>query len=186
MTEQMSKRRIKNKLLMLLIMLTFSVLLMVSKGALLDQMICSIAVDIVFYAILSFLLEHERISGRIASNKTTDFRRILKAVFLASLTAFLCCFCPEFTRPIIIIPILLIIFASEWIALCLALYFLVIMAITCEINTMELSGYLMLVLVCTMLLLTWEGSHKKNYIAILFSLQSVVPPLFYYLYNNLI
>ena len=184
MTEQMSKKRIKNKLLILLVMLTFSVLLMLVKNAMLDQIICIMIVDIVFYAILSFLLENERISGRISSNKTTDFRRIQNAVVLASATAFLCCFCPEFIRPILLLPIILIIFTSEWIALCLALYFLITMAIVCEINTMELSGYLMLVLVCTMLLLTWDGCKKKSYIAILFSLQIVIPALFYYLYNN--
>ena len=90
MAEQMSKKRIKNKLLILLVMLTFSVLLMLVKNAMLDQIICIMIVDIVFYAILSFLLENERISGRISSNKTTDFRRIQNAVALASATAFLC------------------------------------------------------------------------------------------------
>ncbi len=177
----MSKKRIKNKLVILLIMVLFSALLLVAKGAYIDQIICIVVVDIVFYAVLSFLLEHERTLGRLSSNKTTDFRRIVMAVFLASIIAFVCGFCPEFTRPMVILPILFIIFTSEWIAFCLSLFYLVCITITCGIDANEAMGYLLLILAATMILLTWEGANKKYYVAILFALQTIIPPLFFYI-----
>lgn len=184
MIERMSKKRIRNKITMILIMLIFSTVLMIVNGALMDQVICIFVLSLIFYAILSYLMEHERLGGRIASNKTTDFKRITMAVGITAVIGFVASFFPEFTKPIIFIPIVLIIFTSEWLSICIAFYYLVILSISNQLSGYELSAYVLLVLTCVMLLLTWEGSKKKNYVSLLFGIQFVIPTLFFYLYDK--
>ena len=181
MSEQLSKKRVRNKLWILLTVLTFSIFLMYIKDNTIDQMICIMVLTIVFYAILSFLLEHERLTGRILANKTTDFNRVSFAVFITSIVAIICAFFPNYVKPMILLPIVLIIFTSEWLTLCFSCFFLSVITIACNLTSFEVIGCFMIVLLTTMLLLTWEGKDKIYYVLALFSVQAIVPTLLYYL-----
>lgn len=182
MTEQVSRKRINKMIAIFLIMTAFSVFLGVIKDMLLDQILCIIVLDLVFFSILSFLLEHERLAGRLSKNRTTDYNRVLMGVLLASLLAAICGFLPEFVKPVLAIAIVMTGFSSEWIGLCVSIYYSMILAITCEMSVNELIGYIVLALACSMLFAAWENSKlKMSFILVICCLQTIIPPIFYYM-----
>ena len=182
MTKHVSRKRINKMIAIFLVMTAFSVVLGVLKGMLLDQLLCIVMLDFVFFAVLSFLLEHQRLEGRLSKNRTTDYNRLLLGIVLASLLGAICGFLPEFTRPILAIAIVMTGFSSEWIGLCVSLYYSIILAVACKMSVNELLCYMILSLACSMLFAAWENnSLKKSFILIICCLQTVVPIIFYYL-----
>ncbi|MBQ8279372.1 MAG: hypothetical protein IJZ23_05985 [Roseburia sp.] len=182
MTEQVSRKRIYKMIAIFLIMTVFSIFIGILKNMLLDQLLCLVVLDMVFFSILSFLLEHERLAGRLSKNRTTDYNRVLMGVLLASLLAAICGFLPEFVKPVLAIAIVMTGFSSEWIGLCISIYYSMILAITCNMSTNELIGYVLLVLSCSMLFAAWENSGlKKSFILIICCLQTIIPTVFYYM-----
>lgn len=182
MAEHVSRKRIKKMIAIFLVMTAYSLLLSAVKGMLLDQLICVVMLDLVFFAVLTFLLENQRLAGRLCQNKTTDYNRVLMGVILASLLGAICSFLPEFVRPVLAIAIVMTGFSSEWLGLCFSVYYSVILAITCEMSVNELLCYLVLSLACSMLFIAWENSNlKKSFILTICCLQTIVPTIFYYL-----
>ena len=182
MTEHVSRKRVNKMIAIFMVMTVYSLLLGFLKGMLLDQLLCIVMLDLVFFAMLTFLLENQRLAGRLSGNKTTDYNRILLGVILASVLGALCGFLPEFTRPVLAIAIVMTGFSSEWLGLCFGVYYSVILAITCEMSVYELLCYLVLSLSCSMLFAAWEDSRlKKSFILIICCLQTIIPTVFYYL-----
>jgi len=182
MTKHVSRKRIKKMIAIFLVMTAFSVLLGVLKGMLLDQLLCIVMLDLVFFAVLSFLLEHQRLEGRLSKNRTTDYNRLLMGIILTSLLGAVCGFLPEFARPVLAIAVVMTGFSSEWIGLCVSIYYSVILAVVCNMSVNELLCYIILSLACSMLFAAWENSKlKKSFMLIICCLQTVVPTIFYYL-----
>lgn len=182
MTEHVSRKRINKMIAIFLVMAAFSLVLGVLKGVLIDQLLCIAVLDLIFFAMLTFLLEQQRLSGRLCQNRTTDYNRILLGVILASLLAMICGYLPPFARPILAIAIVMTGFSSEWIGLCISIFYSVILTITCEMSVNELLCYLILSLSCSMVFAAWEDSRlKKSFILIICCLQTILPTLFYYL-----
>lgn len=182
MTEHVSRKRVNKMIGIFLVMAAFSLLLGIVKGMLLDQLLCLVMLDLVFFAVLTFLLEHQRLAGRLCGNRTTDYNRVLLGVILASLLGAICGFLPEFVRPVLAIGIVMTGFSSEWIGLCVSLYYSIVLAVTCEMSTNELLCYLVLSLACSMLFAAWDNANlKKSFILIICCLQTIVPTIFYYL-----
>ena len=182
MTEYVSRKRINKMIAIFMVMITYSLLLGILKGMLLDQLLCMIILDLVFCAILTFLLEHQRLAGKLCQNRTTDYNRVLIGVLLASLLGVACGFFPAFVRPVLAIVIVMTGFSSEWIGLCISIYYSIILALTCGMSMNEVFCCFMLSLSCNMLFAVWENPKlKKSFMMVLLCLQTVMPPLFYYL-----
>lgn len=181
MTEHISRKRIYKMIAIFMVMTVFSLLLGLIKGMLLDQLLCIVMLDLVFFALLTFLLENQRLTGRLCRNKTTDYNRVLFGVLLSSVLGGICGFLPAFTRPVLAIAIVMNAFSSEWLGLCFSAYYSIILAIACGMGVNELLCYLVLSLSCSMLFAVWENPGlKKNFMLIICCLQMIVPTIFYY------
>jgi len=165
-----------------MVMMAYSLLLGIVKGMVLDQLVCLIMLDFVFFAILGYLLENQRLEGRLCGNRTTDYNRVLLGVILTSLLGAICGFLPDFLRPILAISLVVTGFSSEWLGLCISIFYSIILAVTCQMSVNELLCYIILSLACSMLFSAWENPRlKKSFILIIVCLQTMVPTLFYYL-----
>mgnify|MGYP003299686374 FL=1 len=182
MTEYVSRKRVNKMMAIFMVMIAYSLLLGILKGMLLDQLLCMMILDLVFCAILTFLLEQQRLSGRLCGNRTTDYNKVLTGVLLASLFGVVCGFFPAFVRPVLAIVIVVTGFSSEWLGLCIGIYYSIILSITCGMSMHEVFCYFMLTLSCSMLFAVWENPRlKKSFMIVMGCLQTLMPPLFYYL-----
>lgn len=182
MQKHVSKKRTNKMIAIFMVMTAYSVLLGILKGMLLDQLLCLVMLDLVFFSVLTFLLEHQRLEGRLSSNRTTDYNRVLLGVILASVLGAICGFLPAFLKPVLAIALVMTGFSSEWLGLCISIYYVIVLAITCNISIYELLCYLILCLCCSMLFAAWENSKlKKSFILTVCCLQTIIPTIFYYL-----
>lgn len=182
MTEYVSRKRVNKMMAIFMVMIAYSLLLGILKGMLLDQLLCMTILDLVFCAILTFLLEQQRLSGKLCRNRTTDYNKVLIGVLLASLFGVACGFFPAFVRPVLAIVIVVTGLSSEWLGLCIGIYYSIILSITCGMSMHEVFCYFMLTLSCSMLFAVWENPRlKKSFMIVMGCLQTLMPPLFYYL-----
>ena len=182
MTEYVSRKRVNKMMAIFMVMIAYSLLLGILKGMLLDQLLCIIILDLVFCAILTFLLEQQRLAGKLCANRTTDYNKVLIGVLFASVVGIACGFLPVFMRPVLAIVILVTGLSSEWVGLCIGIYYSMILSITCGMSMHEVFCYFMLTLSSSMLFTVWENPKlKKSFMIVIGCLQTLVPPLFYYL-----
>ena len=177
-----SRKRTNRMIAIFIVMTAYSLLLGILKGMILDQLLCLLVVLLVFFPVLAFLLEQQRLDGRLCRNRMTDYGRVLSGVLLASFLGLICGFLPAFLKPILAICLVLSGFCSEWLGFCLSMYYIVILTITCGLSVNELLCYVLLALIANMLFVAWENPNlKKQFVLILCCIQSSIPTLFYYL-----
>ena len=187
MPKYVSKKRTNRMITIFMVMTAYSILLGILKGMLLDQLLCLLIVDLVFFSVLAFLLEQQRLAGRICKNRMTDYSSVLFGVILASLLGLICGFSPTFLKPVLAIILVVSGFSSEWLGFCISIYYIIVLTITCSFSVNELLCYILMTLVGSMLFVAWENYKlKKYFILIIGCIQTSLPTLFYYLEHRVL
>ena len=107
MKEQFVAKRIVNIGLIFLVAIGFSVIAGRMSGMYLDQLLGIGALTVLFMVLFAFLLIYERNRKRISHNRETDYGKIFKGFLLTAILAVIFLFLPEFTSPVMILPILM-------------------------------------------------------------------------------
>ncbi|MDD6305339.1 MAG: hypothetical protein PUA75_00080 [Clostridiales bacterium] len=181
MKERVVGKRLINVFLMLFITVVAVGIIGYSRMVWLDQMLAIFVVSIVFFVLFLFVLEHHRAKRTISNNYETDFRKVLKGYLIASIAAVACSFLPEFLRPVIVIPLCMIVYSNQGIALSVGIFWNAILALTVGLHVQELVLYCLMTLFGAMLAEAMEYGRILWYNLIIFCLSVMMPGLFYYL-----
>lgn len=181
MKERVVGKRLINVFLMLFITVVAVGIIGYSRMVWLDQMLAIFVVSIVFFVLFLFVLEHHRAKRTISNNYETDFRKVLKGYLIASIAAGACSFLPEFLRPVIVIPLCMIVYSNQGIALSVGIFWNAILALTVGLHVQELVLYCLMTLFGAMLAEAMEYGRILWYNLIIFCLSVMMPGLFYYL-----
>ena len=181
MKERVVGKRLINVFLMLFITVVAVGIIGYSRMVWLDQMLAIFVVSIVFFVLFLFVLEHHRAKRTISNNYETDFRKVLKGYLIASIAAVACSFLPEFLRPVIVIPLCMIVYSNQGIALSVGIFWNAILALTVGLHVQEMVLYCLMTLFGAMLAEAMEYGRILWYNLIIFCLSVMMPGLFYYL-----
>ena len=107
MKEQFVAKRIVNIGLIFLVAIGFSVIAGMMGRMYLDQLLGIGALTVLFMVLFAFLLIYERKRKRISNNRETDYGKIFKGFLLSAILTVIFLFLPEFTSPVMILPILM-------------------------------------------------------------------------------
>lgn len=177
-----SEKRIKNMMLMLAATAGLAAALPAAFGFAADQILISLFLGILFFLLFVLTLVHARISGSIAGYRAVDYRLIRNVYLLFCVLNYGFSFLPEYTAPVVLIPIFLSVVSAGLPALAAGICFDILLCITVHANFYELCAYVFLsVAGCVFAELLKE---KKNYIGILVILpciEIVTAALFHYL-----
>lgn len=183
MEERFVAKRYINVILMFLVTLVFTAVLCLKEGVWLDQMVCLVVLDMIFLLLFLFILEHNRMLKIISGNKETNYRKVFMGYALLAGVSLLCSFFPEFTKPVIILPILMTLLCNVELAFCTSAFFMAELAIVMNITTMELvSSYVMILFGCMVARAIDTHCKKLWYGLVILCLSITVPMLFYYLH----
>lgn len=181
MKERVVGKRLLNVFLMLFITLAAIGTIGYSRAIWFDSMLAIILVSIIFFMLFLFVLEHERSKRALSKNYETNFRKVLKGYLIAAVIAVVCSFMPEFLRPVIVIPICMIAFSNQGIALSVGIFWNAMLALTLGCHVQELVMYCLMTLFGAMLAEAMEYSRIFWYEIIIFSISVMMPGIFYYL-----
>ena len=147
-----------------------------------DEWICIAFIDIIFFMLILFELEYERAKLLFSNNRRTDYVRFA-LVFL-----FCCMLCagfgilPLYSRPVIVLAILLCLAGNEILSLVCGSYFCILLAVTVSGDYYELICELFLVLAGVMLARMLREDKLQICIYIIIICLSIVNPgIFYYM-----
>ena len=147
-----------------------------------DEWICIAFIDIIFLMLILFELEYERAKLLFSNNRRTDYVRFA-LVFL-----FCCMLCacfgilPLYSRPVIVLAILLCLAGNEILSLVCGSYFCILLAVTVSGDYYELICELFLVLAGVMLArMLREDKLQICIYIIIICLSIVTPGIFYYM-----
>ena len=185
MNERFVAKRFWNIFFMLFLMIIFTVAIGIKEQLWIDQMLCLILLDFVFFLILLFLLEFNRDKKAIASNRETNYAKTLSGFIMMTIAAFGCSFFPEYVKPVIILPFLVASLGNVEIAFCTSSFFAVIIAIATEMQSVEIVLVFLMILLGSMLSKALENIHNRLWCSILILCLSVMlPEIFFYLFHQ--
>lgn len=181
MKERVVGKRLINVFLMLFITVAGVAVIGYSRMVWLDQMLAIFVVSIVFFVLFLFVLEHHRSKKAISNNVETDYHKVLKGYLIAAIVAVVCSFLPEFLKPVIVIPICMIVYSNQGIALSVGIFWNIILALTAGTHMQELTLYCLMTLLVAMFAEAMAYGRILWYNIIIFCLSVMMPGLFYYL-----
>lgn len=182
MKDRFVAKRYINILLMLLMTLASTVVVSATHDGYLDELIVYLWIDLVFFALFWFLLEHERVRKRISGNRETTFRRILFGYVISWGIVIASSFFPEFLKPVLLIPVLMVAFGTQEIAMCVGIFLNIVMCLVLGCGTQELILYCIMTLLGCILTEAIENiRYQFWYELIIFCVCTIMPGMFYYL-----
>lgn len=175
-------KRLINIIAMFFLTLAFTLMIAFLKGHFMDEFIVYLIIDLVFFSLFWFLLEHDRMQKRISGNRETTFRRILTGYLVSWCIIFVSAFLPEFLKPLILIPILMTAFGTPRIAACVGFFLNAMLCLMLGSTIQEMILYSMLVLYgCIVAEVAERVRLKFWYELAVFCISTLFPGLFYYL-----
>lgn len=182
MKERLVGKRLINFLLLLLITIGFTIVLCISKGIYADEIVSYLILDLIFFSVFIYLLEHERAAVRLSANRENDFHKTVIGFFLAALVWLCGLALPEFFKPALLPVAFLAIYSSSMLAVSSGMFFCTIICLVNSGSAYELALYAMMtvlgVIVAEKLK---EPKQRKWCYAIIFSFSVMLPAVFYYL-----
>lgn len=183
MEERFVAKRYINVILMFLVTIGFTAILCLKEAVWIDQIVCLAVLDVIFILLFLFVLEHNRYLKIISGNKETNYRKVLIGYTFLAGVSFVCSFFPEFTKPVLVLPILMTLLCNSELAFCTSAFFMAELAIVLNLTNMELiASYIMILLGCMMAKAIENHCKKVWYGIIIVCLSMIVPMLFYYLH----
>ncbi len=183
MEERFVAKRYINVILMFLVTIGFTAILCLKEAVWIDQIICLVILDVIFILLFLFVLEHNRYLKIISGNKETNYRKVFLGYAILAVVSLICSFFPEFTMPVIVLPILMTLLCNSELAFCTSAFFMAELAIIQGLTNMELTAaYLMILLGCMLARAIEKQFQKKWYGLIIICLSMIIPMLFYYLH----
>lgn len=159
-----------------------TVLLSVFHGRYMDEILIYLVSALVFAALLWFVLEYSRTHRRIASNRETTFGGILRGYLLCWLLLLPASFLPEFVKPVLMVPLVMLAFSTPLIALYVSMFLNALLCLVCESSIFEMVLYAFLILCGCMLADAIEERRLRLwYELVLFAVSAMLPSLFAYM-----
>lgn len=182
MKDRFVAKRYINLLLILLVTLAYTVVISLYHERFLDELLISLLLDVIFFALFLFVLESNRMQKQISQNRETTFRKILFGYMVCCFIATVGSFFPEFLKPALLIPIFMAAYGTEEIAMCVGIFLNMAMCLALGSGTQEFILYCMMTLFGCMLAKAIENRKLQFwYELIIFCVSAVLPGMFYYL-----
>lgn len=182
MNDRFVAKRHLNIVYMLFVSFVGTALVSFLHGRYMDEVAVYLIVDVVFMTLFWFVLEHNRMLGVISANRETTFRKIMNAYLLCWILVVVSSFLPEFTKPMLAIPLIMAAFGTQSIAMCTGVFLNAILCLSLGSSIQEMALYMLLTLFGCMLAEELTNSNYQLwYEIIITAISMILPALFYYL-----
>lgn len=182
MTDRFVAKRYLNIVYMLLTAFAGTALVALLHGKYLDELVVYLVADVVFILLFWFMLEHDRLLGRISANRETTFHKIMNAYLVCWILAVVSSFLPEFVKPMLAVPLIMAAFGTQSLAICTGVFLNVILCLALGSSIQELALYMLLALFGGMIAEEFKDKRYQLWYEIIVAAVSIMfPALFYYL-----
>jgi membrane-associated HD superfamily phosphohydrolase len=167
-----------------------SLFLCVIRQSYIDEIVELLLFDVIFLALFSYLLENERLSGNIASDTEHDFGTIAMGYCAMMIYSVALVFLPEFSRPVMIIALIMELLSDPVIAIAAGIYMTSVICLVADAPSLEYMMYVMLILAGAVIVNSMERdtSDSRNItsrLILIFSVNVAFAVVFpYFLYRE--
>ena len=152
-----------------------------------DEMFCVGIVILGILPLLFFEMTYERRREGLFHNIQTTYGRIALGFFLCCVLMLIMSFLPEFFRPVMLFPLIMVAFSNENIGLMTGLLFNVLLALTTGESFHELLAYTVMISIACVLAKVLKQQEYRIYIGLILLFMTVLfSSVFCYLTNETI
>lgn len=180
-TDRFSRYRLGSMAIMACATLLSTAAVCLIKRFYVDTWFCVLFIDLVYLMVFFFEIEYERTHRHLLDNTQTSFWWLCVCHCVCCVLTVLFSFLPPFFQPVFLIPILMSSCSNDIIALSTGLYSCMIVCLVQEGSYYELLGYLLMILLSSVLCKTIREKRYRFYISFLFfCIPLLVTCIFYY------
>lgn len=182
MNDRFVAKRLMHIVLMLIGTLFVTIFLGRIHDRFFDELSVFLVVDLIFFALFLFVLEHYRMQRCIAGNRETTFQKITAGYFFSLAMIFAGAFFPEFLKPVILIPLFMAAVGTQVVAMYTGIFLTAVLALVLGTGIQEFTLCVLMVLFgCMIAEAAGNGRLKLWYQISVFCVTAILPVLFYYL-----
>ena len=149
-----------------------------------DEVFCVIAVILGVMPVIFFEMAYERRRNMISNNIQTSYQRIAEGFFLCCIIMLAISFMPEFFRPVMLFPMIMVAFSNETIGIVTGLFLNVLLAMTTGGSFHELLAYILLSTIGGTLAKALRQQEYRVMIGLLFLCLNVLFPSIFCYWTN--
>lgn len=182
MKDRFVVKRAVNIFLIFIVMLVSTSAICLFHDLWIDELLGMLIITVIFFTLFLFILEHNRSKRLIAGNRESDYHRVLIGYIISSAMCIISSFMPEFLKPVMLIPILMIAYGSRAVALGTGIFLNSILCLVLSASVQELVLYCLMTLFGCILAEAMDNSKMRIWCEIIiFCLCVSLPPLFHYI-----
>ena len=182
MEQKIPAKRLQHYSIIAVLTVLISVLFAYLKGPDAGSVLVYLLTDTIFLAVVLYMLESSRLSGKLGSSLAGSYGRIADWYGVFCAVAAGCYFLPAFVCPAAAAALFFAIASTAEIAITLGTFLCVLLCIANGSNFYELSAYIILVLIGAQLAKTMHDKKLRFWgCMVLLSVSVSIPVLFYYL-----
>lgn len=180
--EQMNLYRVLSVIAIILVTFCITVVLCAKNHLYTDEWLCLAFIDVIFILIYIFEMEYERRRGYLASNPQSNFIRIAILYAFCAVITYAMTFLPEFSRPVMLIAILMCAVSNTTMAVTVGLFLDILTALASGGSFYALVCFVILTMLGTVLSRSLKEKKYRIWIALLMAfINLMVPGILYYL-----
>ena len=139
-----------------------------------DESFCVFMVILGTLPVLFFEMIYERRRGNLFNNVQTTYGRIALGFFLCCILMLGVSFLPEFYRPVMLFPLIMLAYSNETIGLITGVFLNILLAMTTGSSFYELLAYCVMIIVATALAKALKQEEYRIYIGLIFLFVTVL------------
>ena len=147
-----------------------------------DELFCALMVVLGLALVLIFELVYERPRSMIGNNPQTNYKRVTIGFVLCGILTFAMAFMPNFYRPVMLLPLIMIAFSNEFLGLYIGQLWTCALVLTVGRGFYELVSSVILVMIAGTLTKALRQPELRIYMGVLLGICNLLfPTLSYYL-----
>lgn len=182
--EKISTYRVLSCMAILVSAMIASSILCVLNGLQFDEVFCVIVVILGVMPVMFFEMAFERRRNMISNNIQTSFGRIAVGFFLCCVLMLVISFLPEFFRPVMLFPLIMVAFSNESIGFMTGLFLNILLAMTTGGSFHELLAYTILIIIGCVLTKALQKQEYRVMIGMLLLCSNVLFPSIFCYWTN--
>ncbi|MBQ8624884.1 MAG: hypothetical protein IJ419_01765 [Agathobacter sp.] len=182
--EKISTYRLLSCIAILVSAIIASSILCIINGLQFDEIFCVIVVILGVMPVVFFEMAFERRRNMISNNIQTSFERIAVGFFLCCVFMLVISFMPEFFRPVMLFPLIMVAFSNESIGIMTGLFLNILLAMTTGGSFHELLAYILLVIIGGVLTKALQQQEYRIMIGALLLCSNVLFPSVFCYWTN--
>ena len=185
MEEKVTPYRVIPMVIMFIIIFSSSLTLGFYRSLTVHEYLLLLILDVVFWGLFIYELEYKRTHRQIHNNTQCSFINVSIGMCISTIVTVICCFVPDFIKPIMLIVVIMCAFSTDVLAIIYGIYSIVLVSIINNSSKEEIVAAVLIIIFTAIVVNSFANANDYVWSCLtMFFVNCMINTLFFFEKNN--